>query len=87
MLRWTAPTIAQKLPALWDAVGVNSLEEATKRIAQIMANCGLKSDLSSLGIDQDGIETLVEHTRWDRVSASSAPLTHDELRIILKDLL
>ena len=87
MLRWTAPAIAQKLPALWDALGVNGLEEATERIVQIMGNCGLKTSLSSLGINPDGIETLVEHTRWDRVSASSAPLKHDDLRMLLQDLL
>ena len=87
MLRWTAPAIAQKLPALWDALGVNGLEEATERIVQIMANCGPKTSLSSLGINPDGIETLVEHTRWDRVSASSAPLKHDDLRTLLQDLL
>ena len=87
MLRWTAPAISHKLPALWDALGVNGLEEATGRIVQIMDNCGLKTSLSSLGINPDGIETLVEHTRWDRVSALPAPLGHDDLRMLLRDLL
>ena len=87
MLRWTAPAIFHKLPALWDALGVNGLEEATERIVQIMDNCGLKTRLSSLGINRDGIQTLVEHTRWDRVTALPAPLGYDDLRTLLQDLL
>ncbi len=87
MLRWTAPAISHKLPALWDALGVNGLEEATERIVQIMDNCGLKTRLSSLGINPDGIETLVEHTRWDRVRALPAALGQDDLRMLLQDLL
>jgi len=86
MLRWTAPEISHKLPALWDALGVKGLEEATERIVQIMVNCGLKTSLSSLGIYPDGLETLVEHTRWDRVSALPAPLGRDDLRVLLQDL-
>ncbi len=86
MLRWTAPEISHKLPALWDALGVKGLEEATERIVQIMVNCGLKTSLSSLGIYPDGLETLVEHTRWDRVSALPAPLGRDDLKVLLQDL-
>ena len=86
MLRWTAPAISHKLPALWDALGVRDLEDATKRIVQIMENCGLQTRLSSLGINPDGLETLVEHTRWDRVSALPVPLGHDDLRVLLQDL-
>jgi len=87
MLRWTAPAISSKLPALWDALGVNGLEEATGRIAQIMENCGLKTGLSSLGITTGGLDTLVEHTRWDRVAALPTPLVHDDLRGLLQDLI
>ena len=87
MLRWTAPAIASKLPALWDALGVNDLDEATGRIAQIMENCGLKTSLASLGITTGGLDTLVEHTRWDRVSALHTPLGHEDLRRLLQDLI
>ena len=87
MLRWTAPAISTKLAALWDALGVTGLEEAVGRIAQIMENCGLKTSLSSLGITTGGLDTLVEHTRWDRVSALPTPLNHDDLRRVLQDLM
>ncbi|MCH8351242.1 MAG: iron-containing alcohol dehydrogenase [Chloroflexi bacterium] len=87
MLKWTAPAISHKLPALWDALGVQGLEEATGRIVQIMENCGLKTNLTSLGVTTDGLETLVEHTRWDRVSALPTPLGHDDLRGLLQDLM
>ena len=87
MLRWTAPAISHKLSPLWDALGVRDLEDATRRIVQIMENCGLKTSLSSLGIESDGLETLLEHTRWDRVSALPVPLGHDDLRMLLQDLI
>lgn len=87
MLKWTAPAISPKLPALWDALGVKGLEEATGRIIQIMENCGLKTSLSALGVRTDGLETLVEHTRWDRVGALPTPLGHDDLRRLLQDLI
>lgn len=87
MLRWTAPSISPKLPALWNALGVDGLEEATGRIVQIMENCGLKTSLSSLGVTTGGLETLVEHTRWDRVSVLPTPLGHDDLRRLLQDLI
>ena len=87
MLSWTAAAMSPKLPALWDPLGVKGLEEATVRIVQIMENCGLETRLSSLGITTGGLETLVEHTRWDRVSAMPTPLGHDDLRRLLQDLI
>ncbi len=87
MLRWTAPAISTKLAALWGALGVTGLEEAVGRIDQIMENCGLKTGLSSLGITTGCLDTLVEHTRWDRVSALPTPLSHDDLRRVLQDLM
>ena len=87
MLKWTAPAISSKLPALWDSLGVNGLEEATRRLVQIMENCGLETGLSPLGITPGGLDTLVEHTRWDRVAALPTPLVHDDLRGLLLDLI
>ena len=87
MLRWTAPDISTKLSALWNALGVTGLEEAIGRIAQIMGNCGLKTSLSSLGVTTGDVDTLVEHTRWDRVSSLPTPLGHDDLRKVLQDLM
>ena len=87
ILRWTAPAISHKLPALWDALGVKGLEEATGRIVQTMENCGLKTSLTSLGVTTDGLETLVEHTRWDRVGALPTTLERDDLMGLLLDMM
>ena len=87
MLRWEAPAVSHKLPALWNALGVNDLEEAIRRITQIMNKCGLKTNLSSLGIDSGGLDTLVEHTRWDRVSVLPASLGHGDLKRLLQELM
>ena len=87
MLRWTAPAIANKLSALWEALGVTDLEEATRRIVEIMKNCGLKTNLSDLGVTTDSLDTLVEHTRWDRVAALPNSLGHDDLMRLLRGLM
>ena len=46
-LRWNATAIPHKLPALWNALGVNDLDEAVSRITRIMGRCGLRTKLSS----------------------------------------
>ena len=86
-LKWTAPEISPKLPALWDALRVNNLEEATARILQIMERCGLQTQLHGLGVPSDGMETLLEHTRWDRVGVLPRSLGRDDLRVILEGLM
>ena len=87
LLRWTAPAIADKLPALWDALDVKNLEEASGRIVQIMENCGLKTSLHDLGVTSDGMDTLLEHTRWDRFRPLPRPMEREELRGILQELM
>ena len=86
-LKWTAPEISSKLPALWDAMGVKNLEEGTVRIVQIMERCGLKTRLRSLGVLPDGMETLLDHTRWDRVGVLPRTLERDDLRVLLQGLM
>ncbi|MFQ6030706.1 MAG: iron-containing alcohol dehydrogenase [Dehalococcoidia bacterium] len=86
-LKWTAPAIAHKLPALWEALGVKDLNEAIGRIDQLAENCGLKTRLHDLGVRREGMGTLVEHTRWDRVSVLPRALGKDDLQELLQDLL
>ena len=86
-LEWTAPAIASKLPVLWDALGVKNLEEAKARIIQMMARCGLDTRLNRLGVRPDGMETLVEHTRWDRVDVLPRTLDREDLRGLLQGLM
>ena len=87
LLRWTAPAIPAKLPALWDALGVNNLDEALGRLVEIMKNCGLKTKLHDLGVTPEGLDTLLEHTRWDRFRPLPRPMEREELRGILQGLL
>ena len=87
LLKWTAPAISHKLPALWRALGVTNLAEATARIVEIMERCGLETRLPGLGVEPDGLETLLEHTRWDRVKALPMPLGREDLRGLLHELM
>ena len=66
-LRWCAPAIAHKMPALLSALGVESVDEACAKIERIMTACGLETRLSGLGIGAEDVETIVERTRWDRM--------------------
>lgn len=86
-LRWNAPAIAPKLPALWRALGVESLDDAIRRIARLMERCGLEARLRGLGVGAGDVETLVEHMRWDRVTVLPRPLGRADARAILQELL
>ena len=87
LLRWTARAISNKLPALWDAFGVKDLDEASGRIVQIMRNCGLKTRLGDCGVTPEGLDTLLEHTRWDRFLPLPRPMEREDLRKILGELM
>jgi len=87
LLRWTAPAISAKLPALWEAMGVGNLDQATERLIQIMQISGLKTRLHDLGVGDRDMETLLEHVRWDRLGALPRALEKDDLRGLIQDLL
>ena len=87
LLRWTAPAISAKLPALWEAMGVGNLDQATERLTQIMQISGLKTRLHDLGVGDGDMETLLEHVRWDRLGALPRALEKDELRGLIQELL
>ena len=86
-LRWNAPAIALKLPALWRALGVDGLDAATTRITELMARCGLATRLRELGLGAGDVETLVEHMRWDRTAVLLRPLGKEDARAIFRALL
>ena len=87
LLAWNAPAISHKLPALWDALGVNDLNEATTRITVIMERCGLVTRLSGLGVGEGDVETLLDHIRWDRLGALPRPLDREDMRALLQGLM
>lgn len=86
-LKWVAPAVPHKLPALWDAMGVNDIDSAVERIERMMTRCGLEITLSGLGLQATDMDTLVENVRWDRVSVLPRPFDHDDARSMFTALL
>ena len=82
-LRWCAPAIAHKMPALLSALGVGDVDEACAKIERIIAACGLETRLSGLGIGEDGIERVVERTRWNRMAQLPREIDAEGLRGML----
>jgi alcohol dehydrogenase class IV len=86
-LRWVAPAIAPKLPALWAALRVDDVDGAVARLGALLAACGLETRLGGLGVGAGDVETLVEHMRWDRTAVLPRPLGRDDARAIFRALL
>ena len=86
-LKWSAPAIADRMPALLSALGVGSLEEACQKLERIMSDCGLETRLSGLGVQEEDIDKIVENTRWDRLALLPKPMEKDDLREILKEII
>jgi alcohol dehydrogenase class IV len=86
-LRWNAPAIADRLPALWQALGVADLDAAADRLTRLLDRCGLATRLGQLGLGEGDVETLVTHMRWDRTAVLPRPLGRDDARVIFRALL
>ena len=86
-LRWSAPAIADRMPALLSALGVGSVAEACAKIERIMSDCGLETRLSGLGIGEGDVDLIVEKTRWDRLALLPKPMEKDDLRTMLRGIL
>ena len=86
-LRWSAPAIADRMPALLSALGVGSVAEACAKIERIMSDCGLETRLSGLGIGEGDVDLIVENTRWDRLALLPKPMEKDDLRAMLREIL
>ena len=87
LLRWNARAIAHKTPALLSALGSASVDAACDKITEIMERCGLHTRLSGLGVDRDGVDRIVEHSRWERLALMPSPMTENELRETLVGIL
>ena len=86
-LKWCAPAISHKLPALWKALGVDDLDQATSRIDQIMRRCGLRTNLGGLGVRAEDMDTLVNNIRWDRLNVLPKPLDCQSAMELLSEIL
>jgi alcohol dehydrogenase class IV len=87
LLRWTVEAIGPKLPALWQALGVDGVDAAVDRLTRLFTACGLATRLGALGVGPDGVETLVEHMRWERVATLPRALGREDARALLRELL
>ena len=86
-LRWAAPGIADRMPALFSAMGVNDLDEACDKIERIISDCGLETRLTGLGITESDLDTIVEHTRWERLALLPRPMEKEDLKSMLEGIL
>ena len=86
-LRWSAPAIADRMPALLSALGVDSIDEACDKIERIITDCGLEARLSGLGVGEGDIDLIVDNTRWERLALLPKPMEKDDLKAMLKEIL
>jgi alcohol dehydrogenase class IV len=86
-LRFAAPAVAPKLPALWQALGVTDLDDAVRRLTELLERCGLQTRLRGLGVGEGDVDTLVQHMRWERVAVLPRPLDRADARRLLAELL
>jgi alcohol dehydrogenase class IV len=83
-LLWNADAIQAKLPPLFEAFGVASLEDAVSRIRALMTSVGLSVTLSGLGIGDDEMEAVLEQGFYaDRADNNPKLITIQEARQIL----
>ena len=87
LLRWNAPAISHKLPALWDALGVSDLDGATARITQIIEGCGLETRLSALGVGTGDLDTILDNLHWDRLVTLPRKLEREDVRAMLEEMM
>ncbi len=86
-LKWNAPAISYKLPALWEALGVEGLDDAVTRVEQIMESCGLKTRLGDLGFGTDDMETALDLVPWYRLKIMPREMSRLQAHSLLESLL
>ena len=86
-LNWNAQAINPKLPALWEALGVDGVEEAVSRVEEIMLNCGMKTRLGGLGFGSDDLEKVLDLVPWHRLGIIPREMSRAEAHSTLESLL
>lgn len=85
LLRFNAEASLERMTQLAKAVGGNSIESGAKRIQVLLQRVGLKTSLSELGIDADGVELCVrEGYTPDRAGHNLRDLNAEGLREVLQ---
>jgi alcohol dehydrogenase len=87
-IRFNAPALkGDRGNRLYQRMGTSSADNAANLIDHLMNEVQLERTLTKVGIDQTGINTVVEHGfRTDRVKNNPRDLTPDELRELLMKL-
>lgn len=87
IMKFNAEVSLERMVNLAKAVGGNSVDSGARRIQVLLQRVGLKSSLSELGIDADGIELCVrEGYTPDRAGHNMRELNADRLREILQSV-
>ena len=86
-LEWNAEAIPEKLPALWDALGVDGLDHAKQRLTEIMLACGLETRLGPMGVVQKDLDIMLEYVPWERLANIPKPMSKEDARSVLEGLL
>jgi phosphonate metabolism-associated iron-containing alcohol dehydrogenase len=87
LLKFNAEASLERMSALAKAVGGNSIDSGARRIQVLLQRVGLKTSLSELGIDAEGIELCVrEGYTPDRAGHNLRDLDANGLREVLQSV-
>ncbi len=87
-IRYNGPVLEPERGAhLLKTLGISSWEEAARRVEGLMDEAGLERSLRKLGLDQQGINNVIENGfRSDRVVNNPREVTQEVLRDILQKI-
>lgn len=85
-IRYNGPILDPDRGAtLWKTMGCRAFEEAARAVERLMDAAGVERSLRKLGLDPDGIQTVIDHGfRSDRVVNNPREVTQEALREILE---
>lgn len=87
-IRYNGPVLEPSRGArLLEVLGISSWEEAAQGVERLMDEAGLERSLRKLGLDREGIHTVIDNGfRSDRVANNPREVTQEALREILEKI-
>jgi alcohol dehydrogenase class IV len=77
--------VKKTINELLEVIDINNIAEASEKIKNLMINIGLETRLSKLGIDEQGMEVMIQNGfKPERVKNNPRVLTEEALRGILE---
>ena len=87
-LQSNATVLGNKLPALLAALGAPTVEHAAEQIGRLMANVGLATRFSELGLSHDALDVIVAEGYYpERADNNPRDYSRDEIRSLLAGIL